>query len=588
MSDRKTNLTKIKKTRKDNVPLKLSPDPHIDKIMKKMDKEDSKMKWSTLRHNGLYFPDKYVPLPSKVHILYDRIPLKLDSKNTDNPFNISSEEAAYYFARTVEMDRRLADNKKRLAYSNDRIYRQNFWKDWKKILKNDPNGKKIKDFDKVDFTPMANYIRDESERKKAEKKVMTKEEKALEKERKEEIKNLYGYAIVDGVKIPTDYVVQPPGIFAGHSSPLRGKIKNRISPEDVVINVSLKHKPVCYVDGKPCKWKDIVENRKVTWLAQWRNPVTGKMVQKTLNRIHSHFVKAKDMDKFDMARKLDKNISNLRKVYRKDFKSKSSSKQQLAVAVYILDLLSIRPGTEKDEKKEGDTLGLTTLKCENVQFLGNNKITFKFKGKSSIDYKNTVDFEKDAYKILKKRCGEKSASSMILNHVTPETLNDYIKSIVPGVTAKVFRTRKASSMLQRELEQKKNMPDIYEPVHNKKIIFEEVLIKIALQLNHKRMADNTQQIIKTKDKIKEYEKKLEEARTENQKNTARKNIQKQKLRLKMYKENISIETSKTNYIDPRIVVCWAKKSNAPIEKLYNKSQLKKFVWAMNTNMKWKF
>jgi len=43
---------------------------------------------------------------------------------------------------------------------------------------------------------------------------------------------------------------------------------------------------------------------------------------------------------------------------------------------------------------------------------------------------------------------------------------------------------------------------------------------------------------------------------------------------------VSLGTSKINYMDPRITVAWCKRNEAPIEKLFNKSLLGKFNWAM--------
>jgi DNA topoisomerase-1 len=43
---------------------------------------------------------------------------------------------------------------------------------------------------------------------------------------------------------------------------------------------------------------------------------------------------------------------------------------------------------------------------------------------------------------------------------------------------------------------------------------------------------------------------------------------------------IALTTSKVNYMDPRISVSWCKLKQVPIEKIYNKSILVKFPWAM--------
>src|SRR5690606_15311421 len=126
----------------------------------------------------------------------------------------------------------------------------------------------IKDIKLVDFTPIQQYIVKQSANKKLAKKAMTKEEKKEEKKQKEAIKDLYGYAIVDDIKIPLgNYTIQPPGLYIGHgNTPLRGKIKKRTSPSDITLNVSKDSVPRCYDGGKPCTWGNIVEDKEVTWI----------------------------------------------------------------------------------------------------------------------------------------------------------------------------------------------------------------------------------------------------------------------------------------------------------------------------------
>lgn len=45
-------------------------------------------------------------------------------------------------------------------------------------------------------------------------------------------------------------------------------------------------------------------------------------------------------------------------------------------------------------------------------------------------------------------------------------------------------------------------------------------------------------------------------------------------------KTVALGTSKINYLDPRITVAWCKRSEVPIEKIFNKSLLSKFHWAM--------
>lgn len=76
------------------------------------------------------------------------------------------------------------------------------------------------------------------------------------------------------------------------------------------------------------------------------------------------------------------------------------------------------------------------------------------------------------------------------------------------------------------------------------------------------------------------------------KKVERKQQQLQKLLLqKTVKDDlktVALGTSKINYMDPRISVAWCKRSEVPIEKVFNKSLLSKFLWAMDVEPDFKF
>lgn len=564
---------------------KLTANSRAEKWWESIEKKEG-AKWKTMQHNGVLFPPAYEPLPSKIQILYKGNPVKLDSVSTKNPFNITAEEAAVFFAMKMEQDDRLAEkdpNRKKAV--DDKKFTSNFWKDWKKIL-----GSKhaIQNFNDVDFTPIQKYIAKRSEKKKETKKSLTKEEKAAEKKEKEDLKDLYGYAVVDGVKIPLgNYMIQPPGLYIGHGNhPLRGRIKARVQPKDITLNISKKNVPRCFIDGKPCEWGEIVEDHDVTWIASYRHPITEEMNYVWLKREASEWVCASDMEKFEKARKLGENIAKVRKQYTKDLSSPKSEIRQLATAVYLLDVLAIRPGTEKDEAKEAGTLGLTTLKCSNIKFEKDYNVKIDFIGKSSIKFEKTFKVEKIVYENLEKLCRGKGKTAEIFPDVDATTLNDYLKTLLPGLTAKVFRTYKASSILQNELD--KNIPDPDDQTHEKKLVYDRVNIEVAKALNHKKMGQASDRVEKLKDKIKEYKDKKKKSTTPKQKASAQKSIDLAAAKLEEAQYNISTSTSKVNYLDPRITVAWCKKGQVPIEKIYNKTQLAKFVWAMETASSWKF
>eukprot|EP00934_Nitzschia_sp_Nitz4_P001729 Nitzschia sp. Nitz4//scaffold29_size155292//50905//53260//NITZ4_002650-RA/size155292-snap-gene-0.95-mRNA-1//-1//CDS//3329546424//1729//frame0 len=53
-------------------------------------------------------------------------------------------------------------------------------------------------------------------------------------------------------------------------------------------------------------------------------------------------------------------------------------------------------------------------------------------------------------------------------------------------------------------------------------------------------------------------------------------------------KEVSLGTSKINYMDPRITVAWCKRNEVPIEKVFSKTLRDKFNWAMAVEPEWEF
>jgi len=67
-------------------------------------------------------------------------------------------------------------------------------------------------------------------------------------------------------------------------------------------------------------------------------------------------------------------------------------------------------------------------------------------------------------------------------------------------------------------------------------------------------------------------------------------ISKMEMDLKYKDDNkeVSLGTSKINYMDPRISVAWCKRNEVPIEKIFSKTLRDKFNWAMAVEPTWEF
>jgi DNA topoisomerase-1 len=68
-----------------------------------------------------------------------------------------------------------------------------------------------------------------------------------------------------------NFMIEPPDIFRGRGEhPLAGRIKSRIQPEFVTINIGEDDPiPICPVAGH--NWKRVISNNEATWLCHFKD-----------------------------------------------------------------------------------------------------------------------------------------------------------------------------------------------------------------------------------------------------------------------------------------------------------------------------
>lgn len=242
-------------------------------------------------------------------------------------------------------------------------------------------------------------------------------------------------------------MVEPPGIFRGRGEhPLSGMIKSRILPEHVTINVGLDDPvPICPLPGH-C-WKDVLHNNEATWLAYYKDENKDKSNKYVFLAANSTFKGSNDFKKYEKARKLKNMIEEIRGDYLKKLDDKDNDNRQLGVATYLIDKLALRVGNEKGED-EADTVGCCSLRVEHIHLDEDNHIILDFLGKDSMRYYNRVLIEPKVYENLAKFMRGKNKEDNLFDLVNASKLNDYLKSLMPGLSAKVFRTYNASYTLQ--------------------------------------------------------------------------------------------------------------------------------------------
>jgi len=585
-------------------------------------------KWTTLSHHGVLFPPEYEP--HGVRMLYDGKPVDLTPEQ---------EEVATMFAAMRGTE-----------YEAKQTFLDNFWEGFREAL---GPGHAVASLAKCDFTPIWEHLSADRERKKA----MSKEDKAAQKAERDAKEDKYKHALVDGRKEAVgNFRVEPPGLFRGRGEhPRMGRIKKRVYPRDITINIG-RGEPVPEHPFPGQAWKEVRHDPTVTWLAFWKDTISPKDFKYVWLGASSAFKADSDLAKYEKARALKAHVGAIRRNYTRDWGAKDLQRRQMAVAVYFLDKLALRAGHEKDED-EADTVGCCTLKVENVEMVPPSSIRFDFLGKDSIRYENTVEVEPAVYRNVEqfarvdRRGKRKDARDMLFDTFDATDLNRELKSLMDGLSVKVFRTYNASITLDRLLREaeaardgggggsggeggggeggeggggaggggggggggKKIPPALTAAsdaarVDALKAEYDRANKEVAVLCNHQRSVPKTHgaqmekmegKLAALRDELAAAEEELacakrgkdrtrdgrrvpglDQARAKAERKRTQLERAELAARVKEDLKTVALGTSKINYLDPRITVAWCKRNDVPIEKVFNRSLLTKFGWAM--------
>ena len=250
-------------------------------------KGDGTKKWTTLEHAGVVFPPEYQPLPKNVQMLYDGNPVRMAPE---------AEEIAGFFGAMLNSTHNVENP----------TFQKNFFDDFTKMLKDtggatDRNGNKvnIKEFTKCDFQPIFNYY----DAQRMEKKALPAAEKKQIKADKDAAEAPYMYCMWDNRKQKVgNFRVEPPGLFRGRGDhPKTGRVKKRVEPEQITINIGKEAIVPTPPEGH--RWKEIKHDQEGTWLAMWQENINAayKYVMLAAN---SDVKGQSDFKKFEKAREL--------------------------------------------------------------------------------------------------------------------------------------------------------------------------------------------------------------------------------------------------------------------------------------------
>jgi len=550
------------------------------------------MKWKTLQQNGILFPP-----------LFESLKIKLKIKGENIPLDLNQEEMVYQWAK-----------KKDTPYAQDKVFQKNFTLDFAKTLPSKFNKISYEDLDFSDAYKLVDKEKDLKE-------MMTKEEKKAlavkRKELREQLKEKYGKAVMDGKEVEVgNYMAEPPGIFIGRGEhPLRGRWKPPVTAKDVTLNLGKESK---VPEGN---WGKIVHDKESMWLASWLDYLTQKRKYVWLADT-AGLKQDRDKEKYEKAVKLAKEIGKIKDRIVKDMKSKDPKISKISTACYLIYRTAMRVGDEKDPE-EADTVGATTLRKEHIN-LTPDAIEFDFLGKDSVRWQETVPaqgHDKQFHENLKKIIQNKKPKDDIFDGITSRHVNVYYSSIVKGLTAKVFRTYLATNIVKNYLKEHDNLKG---KTPNEKLYHAKLAnLEAAIMCNHKRTIPKTfeQALEKKRDTLKKIEKDkpwtkaeetlkkatAKETKTDAQAKTKEKRIKtlneqikKRKLKHKERQEKLKLQidlsgktrdynlgTSLRNYIDPRVVKAWTDNVGADWEKLYTAALQKKFLWVQSEKLDWK-
>lgn len=529
-----------------------------------------KYKMQSLKHNGIYVP-KYEPIGLSIKIHQNTV--KLTSK---------TEQMAVFWTKKEQS----------LTNPPDKIFYKNFIHDFIDAVKTEDstltflqnlqinndveplvNGKPREDLD-VDFSE----VRREVQRQQFEKQSLTKEQKKIQaferKQKREKLKEHYGYAFLDGEKIEiANWTSEPSCIFAGRGDhPKRGKWKEGPREQDITLNLS-SDSPT--PEGS---WKARVWEPESMYIAKWDDRLTEKI--KYVWFSDSAFLK-QDMEKekFNKAESLGKRIGKVQEHIMKNLTSDSPERRKIATVCWLILGVNIRVGDEKDPD-EADTVGAITLRPEHIKIEG-NVVHFDFLGKDSVRWVKHVQAPQPVIANLTQYSQQCDVS--LFEEINSRKVTRFLSETMEGLTAKVFRTWKCTKTVRDYLTKcdvKKEDPE-----HRKQYCAKLANLEVAIIANHKRKvpANFEERLAKKAQKLQHLESDLEEKKKQGKKTeTLLKRIDKSKLDFELTKETkeYNLGTSLKSYIDPRVYVKWANQIDFPLEKLYTATLRKKYSWAL--------
>ena len=491
-----------------------------------------------LIHSGVLIPDAYAP--QGFTITLRGTPIKL------NPLQ---EEMAVKFAQKFGT-----------TYTEDPTFCSNFMKDFAETLA--VKGKiTVRD---IDWAPITRWIEAERARKanmgKDEKKQLAASRKKLREERKER----YGWATVDGAMMEIgNYAVEPPSVFMGRGKhPMRGRWKPAVTTKDVTLNLSPD------APTPPGEWAGREWRSGELWIAKWTDRLSGK-VKYIWFHDATPMKQERSQEKFDLANDLESKIEHVRTHISEGLRSEDVKRRKVATVAYLIDVFKIRVGDEKET--ESGTVGATSLQSKHITLHHSpHMVKLRFLGKDWVLFERELEVSEDAFHNLEEFTAE---GGRIFSGITTEAVREFLSEAMPHLSPKVFRTFSATHLFRQRLNEAKVSAESLDT--EKKMALTEANAAVAQLLNHQKAIPKKWQ--------ETYKKRLEMLKSLKGKKGKSINKRKQSLQLRIAQmrlgKNWNLGTSLRNYIDPRVSITFCRKVNYDWKAYYPKALITKFAWA---------
>jgi len=528
-------------------------------------------------------------------------------------------------------------------YVEDSVFVRNFLRDFSAALGIAP----ALSIDEVDFTPAIKVIETEREAKAKLSKEERKAQAAIRKAKREALREKYGYAIVNGERTElSTYMVEPSGIFMGRGKhPLRGRWKEGAQQSDITLNLSPD------APRPPGEWKEIVWRPDCLWVARWKDKLSGKMKYIWLGDTASA-KQAREAAKFAKAIELHAKLEQVREHIRRGLTDPDPRRRMIATACYLIDALGLRVGDEKDPD-EADTVGATTLRPEHVKLHPNGIAEFRFLGKDSVRWHKKLELPeivrhnleelistarppKNGTRNNRKRHPTRD-KPQLFHDINSRDVNAYLAEVLPGLTAKVFRTHHATQVVRESLHA--SGVQASDPDYEKWRAANLANLEAAMFCNHtkktaaswparrekfaQRRRRAEERVQRYRAQVKEYKEALRALRKEAPQKIAacrtpaqrekkrlsyQKKIERAERRLAKAQERLlkaqyalgkvkakalvaskkrawNLTTSLKSYIDPRVFYRWGRRVEYDVlENYYSKTLRRKFSWVKDNDV----